>query len=189
MNVKMQHGHQDDHDRIDQRAFDLAFERQRTFLELGQALENGFQGTARLAGLDHVDVQAVEGLGAFGHGLREGGAGFDVVAGVHQAVFQPARLLLVLEDFEAAQDRQAGILQDGKLPGEGGQLLGLDAADGERPLAAVARPFWPPPSSTFLTEIFVMKYPIFWIVTCASSSLAASSTSRISCPVRSRASN
>ncbi len=58
------HGHRDDDDRVDHRALDLAFERLGPLLELGQALQNDFQRTARLAGLDHVDVQAVEGLGA-----------------------------------------------------------------------------------------------------------------------------
>ena len=41
----------------------------------------------------------------------------------------------------------------------------------------------------FLTEIFVTKYPIWRIVVCASSSVAASMTSLISWPVASIASN
>src|SRR4029079_15711481 len=46
-----------DHDaRINKRAFDLAFESLGLFLEFGEALENDFQGAARLAGLDHIDV-------------------------------------------------------------------------------------------------------------------------------------
>ena len=71
MNVKMPTATDDDDDRVDHRAFDLALERFGSFLELGQALQNDFQRTARLAGLDHVDVQAVEGLGALGHRLGE----------------------------------------------------------------------------------------------------------------------
>ena len=59
----MPHGEDDDRDRVDQGALDLAFQRFGPFLELGQTLENDFQGTARLAGLDHVDVEPVEGLG------------------------------------------------------------------------------------------------------------------------------
>ena len=117
-------GHRDHDDRIDHGAFDLALERLRSLHELGQAAENDFQRTAGLAGLDHVHVQAVEGLGAFRHGLAERRAAFDLVADVHQAVFEAARLTLPLQNSQAAQDRQAGVLQDGELPREGG--LGLE---------------------------------------------------------------
>ena len=57
------HGDRDDDDRVDHRAFDFALERFGPFLEVGEALENDFEGAARLAGLDHVDVEAVEALG------------------------------------------------------------------------------------------------------------------------------
>ena len=100
---------------------DLALQRLGAFLELGQALQDDFQGPARLAGLDHVDVQAVEGLGRLAHGLGEGGAAFDFVADVDQRVFQGPRLGLLLEDLQAAEDRQAGFLEDGQLAGEGGE--------------------------------------------------------------------
>ena len=108
------------------------------FLELGQAAENGFQGAARLAGFDHVDVQPVEGLGLLGHRLAQGRARLDVVADVDQAVLQAAGpSCCSFEDSQAAEDRQAGVLQDGQLPGEGGEHLAVHAADGEG-LAALA---------------------------------------------------
>ena len=113
------------------RPADLAFERLGAFLELGQAFQDDFQGPARLAGLDHVDVQAVEGLGRLAHGLGEGGAALDFVADVDQRVLQGARLGLLFQDLQAAEDRQAGFLEDGQLAGEGGQHLGVDAAEDE----------------------------------------------------------
>ena len=49
----------------------LRFRLWRLLLELGQALENDFEGTAGLAGLDHVDVEVVERLGLLGHRFGE----------------------------------------------------------------------------------------------------------------------
>ena len=47
-------------------------------------------------------------------------------------VLEAARLALVFQNSQAAQDRQAGVLQNRKLPRERGQHLAADAADGER---------------------------------------------------------
>ena len=125
-------GEGNDRHRVDQRPFDFALQRLGTFLELGQSLEDDFQGPARLAGLDHVDVEPVERFGRFGHRLGKRGSAFDFVANVDQAVLQRAGLGLHFENFQAAEDRQAGVLKDRKLAGERGQVLGIDAADGER---------------------------------------------------------
>ena len=131
MKTRMPTAKSDDEDRVDHGAADLALERLGAFLELGEPLEDDFQGAARLARLDHVDVQAVEGLGRLGHGLGERGAAFDFLADVDERVLQRAGLGLVLEDFQAAEDRQAGLLEDGQLAGEGGERLGVDAAQDE----------------------------------------------------------
>ena len=98
-------------DRVGQCTLDFPFEGFGPLFELGQTLENDFEGTARLAGLDHVDVEAVEGLGAFGHCLGEGGSGFDFLADVDEAVFEGARLLLFLQDVEAPENGESGVLQ------------------------------------------------------------------------------
>ncbi len=68
----------DDRDRVDHGPLDLAFEALGLLLELGQSLENDFEGTAGLARLDHVDVEVVEGLGLLGHRFGERVARFDV---------------------------------------------------------------------------------------------------------------
>ena len=60
--------------------------------------EDDFEGPTRLARLDHVDVEPVEALGGLGHGLREGGSGLDLVAGVLQRVLEPARFGLSFEN-------------------------------------------------------------------------------------------
>ena len=119
MNVKMRDGDQDDHDRVDHGAGDLALEALGLFLEVGQALEDDFEGTAGLAGLDHVDVEAVEALGVLAERLGERAAGFDVVDDVDEGVLEHAGLHLPFEDLQAAQHRQAGVLQGRELAGEG----------------------------------------------------------------------
>ena len=133
-------GEGDDEDRVDHRAANLALQRLGPLLELGQALENDFQCAARLAGLDHVHVQPIERLGRLAHGLGERGAAFDLLADVDERVLERAGLGLVFQNFQAAEDGQAGFLQDGQLAGEGGEHFGAHAAHGEG-LAFLARPF------------------------------------------------
>ncbi len=85
MNVKMPTATDDDDGRVDHRADDFALERLGLFFEFRKALKNDFQGTAGLAGLDHVHVEAVEALGMLGHRLRKRTAGLDVIDDVDQA--------------------------------------------------------------------------------------------------------
>ena len=125
------HGETDDDDGVDQGALDFAFQGLGPFLELGETFEDDFQRTAGLAGLDHVDVEAVEGLGRLGHRLGERGPALDLVADVDQAVFQGPAGGLLLENLQASQDRQAGVLENRELAGEGGQHLRPDAAEGK----------------------------------------------------------
>ena len=98
-------GDHDDHDRVDHGADDLAFQALGLFLEVGQALQDDFQSAAGLAGLDHVDVEAVEALGMLAERLGQGGARLDVVDHVDEGVLEHAGLHLVFEDLQAAQAR------------------------------------------------------------------------------------
>ena len=63
-------GDEDDHDRVDHGRLDPPLERLGLLLEVGQALEDRFEGTAGLARLDHVAVEPVERLGMLGRTLR-----------------------------------------------------------------------------------------------------------------------
>ncbi len=149
-------GHGDHDDRVDHGPFDFSPEGLGPLLEVGQPLEDDFEGPTGLTGLDHVDVQAIEALGTLGHRLGEGGAGFDVVAGVLQRVLEPPRLGLAFENPQAAENRQAGVLENRELPREGGQVLSGHAAEDETPfllLPAPASDFLRP----FLTAILVTK--------------------------------
>src|SRR5207302_9419408 len=89
-----------------------------------------------LAGLDHVDVEAVEALGVLAEGFAERAAGLHVINDVQEGVLERPALHLAFEDLEAAQDGEAGVLENGELPREGAGLLGGDAADREGLLLA-----------------------------------------------------
>jgi len=129
-------GDEDDHDRVDHGRLDPPLQGLRLLLEVGQALEDGLQGTAGLAGLDHVAVELVERLGVLGEGVGEGGPALDVLDDILQRILEHARLALAVEDLQAPEDRQAGVLERRELAGEGAELLGRDLADGERLLFA-----------------------------------------------------
>src|SRR5208337_996813 len=98
------------------------------------------ESTAGLARLDHVAVQPVERLGMLGERLGERLPALDVLDHVAQRVLEHPRLALALEDLQAAEDRQAGVLQGRELAGEGAKMLGRDLADRERLLL-------PPPAT------------------------------------------
>ena len=72
-------GDRDDHGRVDHGADDLLLELGGLFHEVGQAGEDQVEHAARLAGVDHVDVELVERLGVLGHRVGERAAAFDLV--------------------------------------------------------------------------------------------------------------
>ena len=104
----------DDHNRdgIDHRSLDFSLERFRPFEELGQALQNGFQRTARLARFHHVHVQTAKHLRALGHRFGQGRTRLNLIAYVHQRVLELARLRVVLQNFEGTQNRKTRVLQN-----------------------------------------------------------------------------
>ena len=87
------------------------------FLEVGQALEDRLESTAGLARLDHVAVEPVERLGVLGKRLGERLAALDVLDHVAERVLEHAGLALALEDLQAAEDRQTGVLQASRAGG------------------------------------------------------------------------
>ena len=73
--------HHQDGDRIDQRRLHGALQLDVLFDVGRQALQNGVENTARLAGFHQVDVQRVEYLFVLAHGGRKRGAAFHRAAG------------------------------------------------------------------------------------------------------------
>ena len=118
----------DDGDRVHHRALDLALELDRLLDVGGQALQDGVEDTARLAGRDHVDEQVVEGLRVLAHGVGEGGAAFHVHARLLEDLGEGLVLLLAAQDLEALDEGQTGVDHDRELAHEDGQVLGGDAA-------------------------------------------------------------
>ncbi len=134
-----EHGHDEQHDdghhheghdhhrnRVGERALDLAADGQRLFLIGGQAVEHQFEHTGRLACFDQVAIQRVEVFGMFAKGVGQTGAGFHIAADVHD---QPGHVgvgVAATDDVERLQQRHAGLDHGRHLPGEGGNVLGLD---------------------------------------------------------------
>ena len=95
-------------------------------------------------------------LGRLGHRLRQRGTTLNLFAGIHQRVLQPPRLALFFQDLQAAENRQAGVLQDRQLTRERRQIPAADTPDRQATfLAAFA--FSAADLRDFFTEIFVTK--------------------------------
>jgi hypothetical protein len=121
-------GDRDDGDRVDQGGADLGAQLDR-LLDVGrEALQDGVEDTARLAGGDHVHVEIVEGLGVPPHGVGQRRARLDVLAHLQEDLREALVLLLVREDLEALHQRQSGVDHDGELAGEDRERLGRHPA-------------------------------------------------------------
>ena len=94
----------------------------------GEALQDGVEDTARLAGRDHVGEEVVEGLGVLAHGVGEAGAALDVHAGLLEDLGEGLVLLLAAQDLQALHEGQTGVDHDRELAHEDGEVLGGDAA-------------------------------------------------------------
>ena len=165
-------GHADDDDRVDQRAFDLALQdcdRSWNSARRRRITSRAPPASPALIMLTYSRSKALGCLPMASESVAPDSISSQTSI---RLFFSRPGLLLAFEDSQAAKNRQAGVLQDGKLPGEGGQRLGVDAADGEGSFFLPLFFFSAAALRAFLTEIFVTKYPICRIVACASSSLA-----------------
>src|ERR1700691_2497367 len=121
-------GNAHDGGRINHGGLHGALELDVLFNVAGEALENGVQNTARLAGFDHVVVQRVEDLLVLLHGSGKSGAAFDRAAHAIENLLEGDVLLLSSENLQALHQGQTGVNHDGELAGEDGQLLRVHAA-------------------------------------------------------------
>ena len=116
-------GDRDDGDRVDQGGLDLALQLDG-LLDVGrEALQDGVEDTARLAGGDHVDEEVVERLRVLAHRLGEGRARLDVLAHGEDDLLEESAVLLAAEDLEALHERQAGVDHDRELAREDREAL------------------------------------------------------------------
>src|ERR1700733_3781785 len=121
-------GDAQDGDRINHGGLHGALQLDVLFNVAGEALENGVQNTARLAGFDHVVVQRVEDLFVLLHGGGKSGASFDRAAHAIENLLESDVFLLSSENLQALHQGQTGVNHDGELAGEDGQLLRVHAA-------------------------------------------------------------
>jgi hypothetical protein len=118
-------GDDDDRRRVDHRRDHVAPQLD-DLLDVGrEALEDEVEDAAGLAGLDHVDEELVEDFRVARHGRRQRRAFLHVLSRLRQDDCEVLALLLLREDFEALDERQAGVNHHGELAREDGKLLGL----------------------------------------------------------------
>src|SRR6202789_4145990 len=98
--------------RINHRGLHGAFELDVLFNVAGEALQNGVQNTARLAGFDHVVVQRVEDLLVLLHGGGKRGAALDRAAHAIENLLEGNVLLLSSENLQALHQGQTGVNHD-----------------------------------------------------------------------------
>ena len=65
--------------------------------------------------LDHVNIQATEDFGRLTHRFRQRRTPLDFVAGIHQRILEFAGLVVVLQNSQAAKNRQTGVLKNRQL--------------------------------------------------------------------------
>jgi len=111
------HGEGDDDDRVNHRPDDFSLQFLGLFHKLGQSLKNYIQYTARFTRGNHIDVEPIECLGVFGARFGECRPALDILAHPSQDVLHQPRFLLLLQNAQAAEDRQAGVLKRGELTG------------------------------------------------------------------------
>jgi hypothetical protein len=116
----------DDRRRVDERRDDIAPELD-DLLDVGRkALEDEVEDAARLARLDHVDEELVEDLRVAGHRRGERRALLHVLPRLRQHHREVLVVLLLREDFEALDERQARVDHHRELAREDGEVFGLD---------------------------------------------------------------
>lgn len=124
------HGDDQDDQRVDHGRDDFAAQFVRFFMVFGQSLEDDFEHTADFTGFDHVDEEFVEEFGVGRQRFGEGGAALHGVAQRGDGGAQVGVGLLLRQDVEALQQRQAGVDQGGQLAREDHEFFGADGSAG-----------------------------------------------------------
>ena len=132
-----EHADEDDDDdaRVDHRAADLPAQLHGLLDVHREALEDGVEDAAHLAGLDEVHVEVVEHLGVAAQRVAERRALLDARFDVAQDVREELVVGLPLQDVEALHDGQTGVDHRREEAREGDDVLVADAGadlEGER---------------------------------------------------------
>ena len=120
-----EHAEEDDDDdaRVDHRAAHLALQLHRLLDVDREAVQDGVEDAADLAGLDEVHVEVVEDLRVPAERVAERRALLDARLDVAQDDREELVVGLALEDVEALHDRQAGVDHRREEAREGDDVL------------------------------------------------------------------
>src|SRR5205823_12990732 len=111
---------------IHHRALDPALQLSRLLDLVGDAVEDRVEDSGSLSRLDHRDVEAVEDLRVARHRLREEESSLDVGAELAHDRREVEVLRLLLQDYQRADDVEAGFDHRRELPREDLEGLRLD---------------------------------------------------------------
>ena len=109
--------------RIEQRLLDLLLQRLGLFLVGRDLVEQRFQRTGMLAGLDQVDEQVVEIQRMLAERLVQRGAGLDVGLDREHQLLHRRLVVAVADDVEALDHRNARLQHRGELAREQRDVL------------------------------------------------------------------
>jgi hypothetical protein len=121
-------GDADDGRRVDERRDHVAPQLDQLLDEGREALEDEVEDAARLARLDHVDEELIEDLRVAAHGGGQRRALLHVLPRLAEGLREELVVLLLREDFQTLDEREARVDHHGELAREDRQLLGLDLA-------------------------------------------------------------
>ncbi len=108
--------------------FDLFFQFAHFFDVCGKPVEDYVEDASDLAGGHKVVEQVIKDFRVLFYRIRQGGAFLDVLFDLSNNSFEIRVVLLVLENLQALNEREAGIDHGRKLPDEYDYVLVLDSS-------------------------------------------------------------
>ena len=94
--------------------------------EFGESVEHHFKHTTQLTGLDHVDVEFVEGFGVLSQTFRKSASTFDGNSQPFDNGLQSFVFFLLSKNPQPPKKRKPSVHKGGQLSGKSGQHLGFD---------------------------------------------------------------
>ncbi len=112
--------------RVNHRRFNFSGDPGGFFQEQRQTVQHVFHSTGRFTGPNHVQVKFIKGFRMLRQSFGKCGTGFNQIGGFAQHDLTVRVLGLAFKSPQRADQRQAGVEQDGQLAGNYGQFFAFD---------------------------------------------------------------